>query len=522
MGGIGGERSYMAMSRAGYQLLDRQYNHKRSSDGGGGGTGPPRSISVFRSSSSFGSFGKLNSLLNLDGLDDSSSGDDDDDDDDNDNVSGPEATQSAPNLFASKHLHNDEHQKIRTQRHSLMDHSNDAKSGVRRARAGQSGGADSQLWHSFARKSGRNLSSAAASGNPYLSFGGQRETATSGGGMPRRRHSDGKLSDLVIREIDMSDDDSDADNEHTKVGGNARGDKSSGRPRTFSGGALDRAVKLGLLDEDDVKEVVNRDDTEIEEMPYEEQLRHYRAVIGEDGHLTDDDYDVGEEFEMDLQDNDRKEHKGHHQRRHSDGALDIFDDNDLEEGVESNRRNVIKVLGEPRKKRGQRLSKTYGSSNRSGSGLQSLKLNKLQALEQGAMRGIGSAVADRDRPPMTITLGGDRPSPSSRWGEDGCKVLANDDETLEAEGEVYASQHRRAARRRSLKDDIPQDEAIKQGPYEMYLLGVERMERRRSNDSGGKLGRMERRRSNDSGWKLGRRSSICSEGKLGGRRGSLQ
>ena len=619
-------------------LVDRQ--HKRSSDGGG----PPKAISVFRSSSSFGSFGKLNSLM-LDGLDDSSSSDDDDDGEDDDhvgigksrrNVEGgggggggggeedvfPEASQSAPNLFASKQ-HNDEHQQIRTQRRSSMDHSNNVKSGGRGARTGQSGGADSKLWDSF-RKSGRNRSSAAASGNPYLSFGGGRDATASGGDMPRRRHSDGKLSALVISEIDMSDDDSDADNGHAKVNGNIRNGKGGGRPRTFSDGALDRAVKLGLLDEDDVEEVVNRVDqeksytldtlrlslldeddgdnvmenlkatmgrntmpgsennvdTEVEGMSYEEQLRHYRAVIGEDGHLTDDDYGVGEEFEVDVQDNDgdddegekagghpirrihsdgklnlaasmlREDHRpsrgrsgrpgkdgshrkhgeaendgttrdrtelqGHRQRRHSDGALNIaagmFDDitmsdDDLEEGVGTNRRNVMKVLGEPRKKRGQRPSKNYGSSNRSGSGLQNLKLNKLQALEQGAIRGIGSAVADRDRPPMTITIGGDRPSPSSRWGEDGCKVLANDDETLEAEGEVYASQHRRAARRRSLKDDIPQDEAIKKGPYEMYLLGVERMERRRSNDSGGKLGR---------------RSSIGSEGRLGGRRGSLR
>lgn len=648
-----GERSYMAMSRTGEggggadgagagagfaasRLLDRQ--HKRSSDGGG----PPKAISVFRSSSSFGSFGKLNSLM-MDGLDDSSSSDDDGNGDvgvgENRNIGGnnrrkeeggeggeeeigPEGSQSAPNLFASKH-YNDEYQKIRTQRRSSMDHTNDGNSGGRQARAGRSGGADSELWDSF-RKSGRNRSSAAASGNPYLSFGGGRDATASGGDMPRRRHSDGKLSALVISEIDMSDDDSDADDGHAKVGGNARGGKGAGRPRTFSDGALDRAVKLGLLDEDDVEEVVNRVDQEksytldtlrlslldeddgddvmenlkarigsntmpgknknvdieVEGTSYEEQLRHYRAVIGEDVLLTDDDYGVGEEFEVDLRDNDgdddeggemeghpirrvhsdgklnlaasmlgedhrpsrersgrpgkdgthrkygeaendrstrdRKEHHGHRQRRHSDGALNIaagmldditVSDDDMEAKGGTNRRDVMKVLGEPRKKRGQRPSKNYGSSNRSGSGLQNLKLNKLQALEQGAIRGIGSAVADRDRPPMTITIGGDRPSPSSRWGKDGCKVLANDDETLEAEGEVYASQHRRAARRRSLKDDIPQDEAIKKGPYEMYLLGVERMERRRSNDSGGKFGR---------------RSSIGSEGRLGGRRGSLR
>ena len=643
----GGERSYMAMSRTGggggggadgagfaaSRLLDRQY--KRSSDGGG----PPKSISVFRSSSSFGSFGKLNSLM-LDGLDDSSSDDDDYDDGNDDSIAdiqnvggnkddregereiekeaGPEASRSAPNLFSSNH-NNDEHQMMRTQRRSSMEK---LKSGSSRSRVGQSGGADSKLWDSF-RKSGRNRSSAAASGNPYLSFGGGREAETSGS-MPRRRHSDGKLSALVISEIDMSDDDSDVDDGYANAVESARGVKGGRRARTFSDGALDRAVKLGLLDEDDVEEVVNRVDqeqsytlntlqlglmdeddgdevleklkesigqnskqaknnrvdTEVEGMSYEERLRHYRAVIGEDGHLTDDDFGVGEEFEVDLRDSggdndegekaeghpirrvhsdgklnlaanmlgedhrrirdrsgrpgkdgnhrrhgkaendrttrDRKEHHGCHQRRHSDGALNIaagmFDDitisdEDLEAEGGTNRRNVMKVLGEPRKKRGQRPSKNYGSSNRSGSGLQNLKLNKLQALEQGAIRGIGSAAADRDRPPMTITIGGDRPSPSSRWGEDGCKVLANDDETLEAEGEVYASQHRRAARRRSLKDDIPQDEAIKKGPYEMYLLGVERMERRRSNDSGGKLGR---------------RSSIGSEGRLGGRRGSLR
>ncbi len=38
----------------------------------------------------------------------------------------------------------------------------------------------------------------------------------------------------------------------------------------------------------------NNVDTKVEGMSYEEQLLHYRAVIGEDGHLTDDDIELAD------------------------------------------------------------------------------------------------------------------------------------------------------------------------------------------------------------------------------------